>query len=59
MTETQLFTERPLPSDVNVTALEEHLTDQDFDRVFKMTREQFRALPKWRAIALKKDKKLF
>ena len=36
-----------------------YLSDEEFERVLGMNREQFAKLPKWKATNLKKELKLF
>lgn len=50
---------RPLPEGVDPAFLENHLNDDEFPKVFNMTRNEFLNLPKWKKEGLKKDKKLF
>jgi len=50
---------RPLPEGVDPTRLENHLNEDEFQKVFKMSPEEFAALPKWKKEARKKDAKLF
>eukprot|EP01083_Nonionella_stella_P308454 1088213_1 len=38
---------------------EKFLNDQDFVRVFEMTRDEFDKLPKWKQVGVKKDKGFF
>ena len=45
--------------DLPGTALEEHLSDSDFDLFFKMTREEFRSMPLWKRNNKKKTLFLF
>lgn len=48
-----------LPGDVDRCNLEKHLTDADFDMVFRMTREEFYKLPYWKRCDLKRKYHLF
>uniref|UniRef100_A0A673KS50 Supervillin-like n=1 Tax=Sinocyclocheilus rhinocerous TaxID=307959 RepID=A0A673KS50_9TELE len=50
---------RPLPHGVDPLRLEMYLTDEDFERVLDVKREEFDALPGWKQVNLKKDKGLF
>ncbi|XP_059419088.1 supervillin-like isoform X5 [Carassius carassius] len=50
---------RPLPHGVDPLKLEMYLTDEDFERVLDMKREEFDALPGWKQVNLKKAKGLF
>lgn len=43
--------------DICRSALEDHLSN--FEEVFKMSRGEFKQLPKWKRISLKKEKQLF
>ena len=49
----------PYPPHVNVDKREDYLSECDFDAVFKMPRENFALLPKWKQSQLKKAAKLF
>ena len=51
--------ERKLPSGCDTKRLEKFLTDEDFEKVFKMRRLEFYALPKWKQTSLKKEFRLF
>lgn len=44
---------------VDITAKEAHLTDDDFVAVFRMTKVEFKLLPKWKQDNLKKQARLF
>uniref|UniRef100_A0A336MGA1 CSON014978 protein n=1 Tax=Culicoides sonorensis TaxID=179676 RepID=A0A336MGA1_CULSO len=48
-----------LPSSVDPTRKEVHLTHDDFVAIFKMTFAEFDGLPKWKQVELKKQYKLF
>lgn len=48
-----------LPENVDPAKKENHLSEQDFVRVFGMTREEYAALPTWKQLLLKKEKGLF
>lgn len=48
-----------LPSGVDSTCKEKYLVDQDFSRLFGMTREAFNALPKWKRDNAKKAVGIF
>ncbi|XP_078281776.1 supervillin a isoform X2 [Rhinoraja longicauda] len=50
---------RPLPEGVDPLKLEIYLTDDDFQTALEMTREEFRDLPSWKQVKLKKAKGLF
>ncbi|XP_073704171.1 supervillin isoform X2 [Garra rufa] len=50
---------RPLPHGVDPLRLEMYLTDEDFERVLDMKREEFDTLPGWKQVNLKKAKGLF
>lgn len=47
------------PKGIDPSRRESWLTDEDFEKVFKMTREQFKKLPHFKRAALKKDVKLW
>ncbi|XP_066469584.1 advillin [Tiliqua scincoides] len=48
-----------LPENVDPAKKENYLSEEDFARVFGMTREEFAALPTWKQLILKKEKGLF
>ena len=48
-----------LPKGVDAQRLEYYLSDADFERVFGMTQAAYEQLPKWKAVKLKKESKLF
>jgi len=49
-----------LPGDVDRANLERHMTDKDFDLVFKgMSRSEFYQLPYWNRCEIKKKANLF
>lgn len=48
-----------LPEGVDRTRLEEYLSDDEFTRVFSMSRAEFQKLPAWKQSNLKKAAKLF
>ncbi|XP_073786667.1 supervillin isoform X43 [Danio rerio] len=50
---------RPLPHGVDPLKLEVYLTDEDFERVLDIKRDEFDALPGWKQVNLKKAKGLF
>lgn len=47
------------PNDVDATRREEYLSPEDFEHIFKMTKEDFKSLDKYKRISLKKTHKLF
>jgi hypothetical protein len=47
------------PPEVDRTVLENYLTDEDFANIFRMTREEFAALPAWKQTSIKKTAELF
>ncbi|XP_028821949.1 supervillin [Denticeps clupeoides] len=53
------LTSKPLPEGVDPLHLEVYLSDQDFQCVLEMTREEFSSLPHWKQLNLKKSKGLF
>ncbi|XP_061083315.1 supervillin isoform X2 [Conger conger] len=50
---------KPLPEGVDPLRLEIYLSDQDFQSVLEMKRDEFNSLPNWKQINLKKSKGLF
>lgn len=50
---------RNIPSTVDQGLLENYMEDKEFADVFKMSRDAFAALPKWKREGLKKAAKLF
>lgn len=48
-----------LPDTVDLTKKELYLEDEEFESVFKMSRAEFSALPKWKQLNRKKDVGLF
>lgn len=50
---------RPPPAGCDPAALEQHLSEEEFTKVFKMDRAAFDALPQWKKLAAKKKAKLF
>ncbi|EGD82600.1 scinderin isoform 2 [Salpingoeca rosetta] len=55
----ELLRDGPVPETVDVTAKEQYLEDEEFEKIFKMTRAEFNALPKWKQNGKKKEVKLF
>jgi len=49
----------PLPPGVDSTRLEHYLTEEEFEKVFKMTRSEFVLIPAWKADKIKQDVGLF
>ncbi|XP_029364826.1 supervillin isoform X3 [Echeneis naucrates] len=49
----------PLPEGVDPQQLEVYLSDQDFQTVLEMKRDEYASLPSWKQIDLKKSKGLF
>jgi len=47
-----------LPDDIDVGIKETYLNDEDFKDVFKMSKDEFAKLPKWKQQGLKKDQNL-
>ena len=47
------------PDGVEASSKEKSLNDADFEATFKMSREEFDALPKWKRDKAKKDAKIF
>ncbi|KAL5456970.1 hypothetical protein EMCRGX_G034199 [Ephydatia muelleri] len=50
---------RPLPEGVDPAKLEVYLCDEEFDKIFKMSREEFVQQPIWKKTTLKKQAGLF
>ncbi|VDM98642.1 unnamed protein product [Thelazia callipaeda] len=50
---------RDLPAGTDTNRLEQYLTEDDFQSVFRMERHAFYALPLWKQIELRKKNKLF
>ncbi|XP_036934832.1 supervillin a isoform X10 [Acanthopagrus latus] len=50
---------RPLPEGVDPLRLEVYLSDEDFEKALEMSREEYRALPCWKQVNVKKSKGLF
>lgn len=50
---------RELPPGADTKHLEDYLSEQDFERVFRMSRKQFGELPRWRQLNMKKGADLF
>lgn len=50
---------KPTPEGVDPTHLEAYLSVKEFQEMFKMTMDQFYALPKWKQLVIKKEVKLF
>ncbi|CAF1226097.1 unnamed protein product [Adineta steineri] len=57
--ELKIMFRKRLPSDVNRDHLERHLSDNEFHKLFQMTRMEYYRLPDWRRTDLKKRLKLF
>jgi hypothetical protein len=55
----QLLDNSKLPEEVDLTAKEKYLSDEEFEKYFEMTRAEFNALPKWKQNGKKKAAKLF
>ncbi|KAF6202763.1 hypothetical protein GE061_003165 [Apolygus lucorum] len=53
------LTALPLPAGVDPTRLEEYLTDQDFESLLDVSKEEFKELPTWKQTNLKKKTGLF
>ncbi|XP_053386334.1 uncharacterized protein LOC123538762 isoform X4 [Mercenaria mercenaria] len=51
--------ETPLPEGVDPLKLESYLSDEEFEAVLEMTREEFYALPGWKQQKLKQQVELF
>ncbi|XP_067225073.1 supervillin isoform X1 [Chanodichthys erythropterus] len=53
------LTSKPLPEGVDPLHLECYLSDEDFQSVLEMTRDEFNTMPNWKQLNLKKSKGLF
>ena len=42
------LTKKPYPKGINISKREAYLTDEDFLKIFKMTKKEFSELKKWR-----------
>ncbi|XP_070569856.1 supervillin-like isoform X3 [Ptychodera flava] len=51
--------ERPLPEGVDPSKLEAYLSDEEFETILNMSKEEFYQLPSWKQNNLKKDVGLF
>eukprot|EP01133_Synstelium_polycarpum_P015250 gene15250-18052_t len=51
--------QKPLPEGVDAKNLHSHISNQDFYRLFKMSRKAFAALPGWKQTVVRKEKGLF
>jgi len=47
------------PSDVIISQRESYLSNIEFEEIFKMTKDDFKKLKKWKQNNLKKKNKLF
>ena len=54
-----LFAPRSYPEGVDAAKLEMYLTDDDFQKVFALSVDEFQGLPQWKRIQKKKDVSLF
>jgi len=50
---------RKRPSDCDQGNLENHLSDADFKKIFKMTKQEWEKAPKWKKESLKKQEGIF
>lgn len=48
-----------LEDGIDPTVREQYLTEEEFDKVFGMSRDKFNNMPKWRQVDAKKRVKLF
>lgn len=55
----EVLSQLEVPDDVDPTCKEQWLSDDEFIKVFSMTKEKFGGQPKWRQDKAKKDKQLF
>lgn len=51
--------QRPLPDGVDPAKLEKYLSDSDFEKYLKVSREDFNSAPWWKQIEIRKDRGLF
>eukprot|EP01132_Coremiostelium_polycephalum_P008291 gene8291-10187_t len=49
----------PLPAGVDATKLDTYLSDEDFEKVFQMTRKEWEKIPQWKRENIKKGLFLF
>jgi advillin len=55
----QELVDKKYPAGVDTTKLDTYMSDEEFEKVFEMTREEFAAQPVWKQQKMKRDKKLF
>jgi len=55
----EMLTSGPIPDFVDATKKEEYLSDEEFEKVFGMNKEQFGELPGWKKKSIKQNKNLF
>jgi len=55
----QLKNKKSLPNTVDKTRLETYLSDEEFQKIFGMLKDDFEAMPEWKKSNLRKKKKLF
>ena len=48
-----------MPKGCSLNHLEQYLCDSDFEALFKMSKNAYKALPRWKQISLKKEAKIF
>ena len=48
-----------MPADVDKKRKEYHLSDDEFETVFKMSKKKYETYPGWKRIQMKKDHGLF
>jgi len=53
------LTAKKKPPGIDVTSLEKYLSDEEFQQVLGLTRPEYTALPVWKRVTLKKNKKLY
>lgn len=51
--------ERPLPEGVDPLKLETYLSDEEFQEILEMTKDEFKELPQWRQHSLKQQVDLY
>ena len=50
---------QPLPKDVDPSRKEYHLTDKEFEEVFKMDKKMYESQPRWKRNDMRKKAELF
>jgi hypothetical protein len=55
----EVLQRKVLPADVDADRKEDYLSDEEFQKVFKASREDFARSPNWKRKKQKQDAKLF